>query len=274
MLFLRLDTTTKQFLSWHERRFQRRGASYLESKRALLGRRRHASTRRLLSGTGAVIFFSNEVNCSSPIAGQTTLHLWATSAYRVPFCAEELFLRQQYTVLLMSILAGILQAEYSRVYNPSLNNPGPRQGPSSAPPSNFLVSRKNRSVVVEARVESFIPVTRYLSSATSPQASVPPSEEQLLPPPFGGGEDDSPLFPSPPHDSKALYGLRTWSFGSDSGGGGGVGGNEQALWKPSAVSPSAAKNEVHGALETLLVLPCTLYLKATFLATPTTSKVL
>lgn len=68
-----------------------------------------------------------------------------------------------------------------------------------------------------------------------------------MPPPFGGGEDGSPLFPSPPQDGKAIYGLRTWSFGSDSGGGGsgGGGGDEQAPWKPSAASPSATKQQVY-----------------------------
>ncbi|CAM9254394.1 unnamed protein product [Scytosiphon promiscuus] len=51
------------------------------------------------------------------------------------------------------------------------------------------------------------------------QASVPPSEGQLLPPPFDGGANGSPLFPSPPLEGRALYGLSTWSFGSDLGGG-------------------------------------------------------
>jgi len=93
--------------------------------------------------------------------------------------------------------------------------------------------------------------------ATPPQAEVPPSEEQLLPPPFSGGEDGSPLFPSPPHDGKVLYGLRTWSFGSDSGGGGDGGEDDQALWKPLAVSPSTAKNKVHTCDVETLLMPCT-----------------
>lgn len=47
---------------------------------------------------------------------------------------------------------------------------------------------------------------------------VPPSEGELLPPPFDCGVDGSPLFPSPPSEGKALYGLSTWSFASDAEG--------------------------------------------------------
>ncbi|CAM9539794.1 unnamed protein product [Ectocarpus sp. 12 AP-2014] len=67
------------------------------------------------------------------------------------------------------------------------------------------------------------------------QATAPPLEGQLLPPPFGGGMDESPLFPSPPLEGRALYGLSTWSFGSGSGGGGNGGSvSHEAAPKPSA----------------------------------------
>ncbi|CAN0192197.1 unnamed protein product, partial [Ectocarpus sp. 8 AP-2014] len=67
------------------------------------------------------------------------------------------------------------------------------------------------------------------------QATAPPLEGQLLPPPFDGGMDGSPLFPSPPLEGRALYGLSTWSFGSGSGGGGNGGSDShEAAPKPSA----------------------------------------
>ena len=66
-----------------------------------------------------------------------------------------------------------------------------------------------------------------------------------MPPPFGGGEDVSLLFPSPPLEGKALYGISTWSFGSDSSGGGVPGGgSQQAAWKPPARLSSPTKKQV------------------------------
>ncbi|CAM9140398.1 unnamed protein product [Ectocarpus fasciculatus] len=67
------------------------------------------------------------------------------------------------------------------------------------------------------------------------QATAPPLEGQLLPPPFDGGVDGSPLFPSPPLEGRAVYGLSTWSFGSSSGGGdNGGGGSKETAPKPAA----------------------------------------
>lgn len=77
------------------------------------------------------------------------------------------------------------------------------------------------------------------------KVTVPPLEEQLLPPPFGGGGDGSLLFPSPPLEGKALYGLSTWSFGSHSSGGGDSGGgSEQAAWKPPEKVSSSKRKQV------------------------------
>lgn len=65
-----------------------------------------------------------------------------------------------------------------------------------------------------------------------------------MPPSFHGGVNGSPLFPSPPLESQAIYGLSTWSFSSGSGGG--DGGSEGVGWGESAeILPAKTRKVRH-----------------------------